>query len=128
MKCYVGNQFPAPILSLIYDKKDIPVLAGYDSAKRGTRDACAETITWVGKYGNPCCCILLNEWGGTREAIDALLVHEATHVVETWLNWLNEKEPGEEVRAYMTQSVAQCLFNMFHSKKGKKQRGKYSKK
>ena len=42
---------------------------------------------------------------------NALLVHEAVHVVQMWLEELQEHEPGVEEMAYMVQAVSLSLFS-----------------
>jgi hypothetical protein len=43
----------------------------------------------------------------------ALLVHEASHVVDAYFDDLGEKEPASEQRAYAMQIVSQHLFIEF---------------
>lgn len=42
--------------------------------------------------------------------VAALLVHEASHVVDNYFEGLGEKHPASEQRAYAVQSVSQRLF------------------
>lgn len=42
-----------------------------------------------------------------------LLVHEAVHIVEQLFRHMDEKTPGEETRAYLTQSISQQLMWMY---------------
>ena len=45
---------------------------------------------------------------------DALLVHEACHVVSNHLSRIMEDSPGEEVLAYMMQVVSGALMHAHH--------------
>lgn len=42
--------------------------------------------------------------------IAAMLVHEAVHIVQSFMEALGEKEPSKEFQAYCTQWVSQQLF------------------
>lgn len=48
-----------------------------------------------------------------RPAIDALISHESTHVVQRYFDWLGEKTPAEEERAYATGAVMQELVLLY---------------
>ena len=39
-----------------------------------------------------------------------LIAHEATHVVSQYLRWLGETDPGDEMLAYLIQSVTSYLI------------------
>lgn len=48
--------------------------------------------------------------GRTREQINALLVHEATHIWQDEMKHINEKTAGEEIEAYGIQNISQALM------------------
>lgn len=50
-------------------------------------------------------------YAGEREAEDALLAHEATHVVQHhFCDYLGEDDIGTEVMAYGVQAVTEALM------------------
>ena len=52
----------------------------------------------------------------------SLLVHEAYHAAVHHMDYLGEESPGEEVMAYLTQSIAHALFVAHGKWKRKKRR------
>lgn len=55
--------------------------------------------------------VVLMTYRGDRATEDALLVHEAYHVVyRHYLDYLMEEHPGEEVMAYAMQTVSKALM------------------
>lgn len=96
----------------------LPDVRLYQSAKRAVRhmlgrDEGVETIegadaqTWV-RDGEA---VVLMTYRGDRIGEYALLVHEATHVVRTYLSeTLREEHAGEEIYAYATQAVSAALM------------------
>lgn len=38
-----------------------------------------------------------------------IIIHEASHVADSYLNAIEERECGTEFRAYLTESVADCI-------------------
>lgn len=54
--------------------------------------------------------VVLMSYDGRPETEAALLVHEAYHVATSHMDYLGEDEPGEEVMAYLVQTVSNGLF------------------
>lgn len=54
--------------------------------------------------------VVLIDYAGKRRAEDALLVHEAHHVMRAHYDWLGEENPSEEFCAYGTQIAAHALM------------------
>ena len=50
----------------------------------------------------------------------ALLVHESWHAASEHMRYLGEDDPGEEVMAYLIQSIAHALFVAHHEWKREK--------
>ena len=55
--------------------------------------------------------------GRTLEQIHALLVHEATHIWQDEMKFINEKAAGEEIEAYGIQNIAQVLMVAYRDMK-----------
>lgn len=43
----------------------------------------------------------------------SVLVHEATHIVEDIFDFVGEETPGGETRAYLTEKICKCLFELY---------------
>lgn len=71
----------------------------------------AQTFAWNGTN-----VVLMETWGNEykTEWEDALLVHEAYHVVCNHLRELGETDAGEEMVAYMMQCTAGALIEAHH--------------
>lgn len=54
--------------------------------------------------------------GKTKHEINALLVHEATHVWQQFCKDIGEKNPGDEQEAYAIQRISQNLMEEFWDK------------
>lgn len=54
--------------------------------------------------------VTLNCGGATFEQKVAIVAHECSHIVDSWLKDIGEDSPGEEVRAYAIQcAILTCL-------------------
>ncbi len=54
--------------------------------------------------------VVLMSHKGKPESEMSLLVHEAYHAAVAHMDMLGEDSPGEEVMAYLVQSIAHALF------------------
>lgn len=54
--------------------------------------------------------VVLIEHDGRSETEQSLLVHEAYHAAVAHMTWLGEDAPGEEVMAYLIQTISHALF------------------
>ena len=54
--------------------------------------------------------VILMAHSGRAESELSLLVHEAYHAAVAHMEYLGEDSPGEEVMAYLVQSIAHALF------------------
>lgn len=59
------------------------------------------------KHG--CIAIVCIERGKMKDVI-SLLVHEAVHVWQEELKWMNESQPGNEIEAYAIQYIVDCFY------------------
>jgi hypothetical protein len=55
--------------------------------------------------------------GYSKEETSAILVHEATHVVEDFFDYIKEEKPSSEFRAYCMQAVVEKLLEDFKRKR-----------
>ena len=64
--------------------------------------------------GDACFIVAVRNWQG-RDPIEvaALLVHEATHVMQYTMRIIGEREPSSEFEAYMMQNIAGNLMQAF---------------
>lgn len=46
------------------------------------------------------------------DELRALLVHEAVHISERVIEWMNDDSPSEEFKAYTIQSISLDLFKL----------------
>ena len=72
----------------------------------------AHTITLSSTSGSLCCLVSLSDEAQRKplHQVLALLVHEASHVVDAYLEDIGESRPGFEQRAYALQAVSQPLM------------------
>ena len=54
--------------------------------------------------------VVLMAHRGDRATEESLLVHEAYHAAVAHMRWLGEDQPGEEVMAYLVQTIADGLI------------------
>jgi hypothetical protein len=45
--------------------------------------------------------------------VAGLLVHEAVHIFDDAMEWINERAPSPEIRAYGIQHIAQQLMGAY---------------
>jgi hypothetical protein len=55
--------------------------------------------------------------GYSKEETSAILVHEATHVIEAFFDHIREKTPSSEFRAYCMQAVVEKLLEDYKRKR-----------
>lgn len=76
----------------------------------------AETKIITYKGALVCVICIGSTKGHTKHEINALLVHEATHVWQQFCNDIGEKNPGAEQEAYAIQRISQNLMQEFWDK------------
>lgn len=83
------------------------------------RGSDATTHTFI-KDGDITCivAIKLDEEKSTTQHL-SLLVHEATHIMQEFNNWIGEKFPSSEYQAYSMQAICEGLFNEYFRVVGK---------
>ena len=68
-------------------------------------------VSLISKKGDLACVVLLqNVDGRTPIEIAGLLVHEAVHVFQAYMDHIGERAPGWETEAYMVQALSQRLM------------------
>lgn len=65
------------------------------------------------KHGRVAIVCINHRPGRTRHQINALLVHEAVHIWQVECEYMDEKNPGQEVEAFAIQSIAQTLMGEY---------------
>jgi hypothetical protein len=61
------------------------------------------------KRGLICIVCIKHDRSKTREQIHALLAHEAVHVWQAFVEFINDKNPSSEMEAYAVQNIFQSL-------------------
>ena len=88
-------------------------------------DSSASTHTFF-KDGQFPTCIVCMYYDPKHKNISivGLLTHEASHIFDEALEYMREKEPGSEVKAYALQNITQNLYAMYkeHAKKMKRKK------
>lgn len=64
---------------------------------------------------NGLCCVVCLRTDDTKAGVQiaSILVHEAVHVVERYMEYINEAHPSSEFLAYSIQNVAQELMQSY---------------
>lgn len=81
-------------------------------------------LNWCGRNGarvhlfthdaTPVAIVTIRDWEGEIPAlVAAMLVHEATHIKQMYMDFIGEKEPSHEFEAYFLQWVSQQLMVEF---------------
>lgn len=64
--------------------------------------------------GDACFIVAIRNWQDKDQVeVAALLVHEATHVMQHTMRIIGEREPSSEFEAYMMQNIAGNLMQAF---------------
>lgn len=107
---------PGPYLALCLSQEEWEVAARHLKIKdpgswMGSDNADATTQLCNGPNGGLCCVICIRvESGRNPIEVAGLLVHEAVHVWQAYIDRIGEKNPGIEQEAYAVQSIAQELM------------------
>jgi hypothetical protein len=86
-----------------------------DSAKFLRTSHADATVHWLdARRGELACIVCLGDWS-ERSGIEiaGLLVHEAVHIWQRYVERIGEDRPGDEQEAYAIQSIAQELMAEF---------------
>lgn len=86
-------------------------------------DACTHTFLKDGEF--PTCIVCMHYNPKHKDiSIVGILTHEASHIFDEALEYMREKEPGSEVKAYALQNITQNLYTMYkkHAKKMKRKK------
>ena len=68
----------------------------------------------IKKAGKLCFIVCLNNVvGKDLIQVHAIIVHEATHVLQQTMKYIGERKPGAEIEAYIVQCVTQQLMDEF---------------
>ena len=67
------------------------------------------------KRGLICIVCIKHDRSKTREQIHALLAHEAVHVWQAFVEFINDKNPSSEMEAYAVQNIFQSLAHIFYA-------------
>lgn len=115
---------PGPYLALVFSQEE------YERAMRHCRikdpgswlkttHAHATTNFCRNPRGQSVAIVSLSDWQG-RDPIEVagLLVHEAVHVWQEYVNNIGEQYPGHEQEAYGVQAIAQELMAEFARRMG----------
>lgn len=66
------------------------------------------------KTGALACIVTLSAWSGRAPVeVAGLLIHEAVHVWQRYVDRIGERNPGDEQMAYGIQAIAQELLQSF---------------
>ena len=105
--------YPGPYLTLVLSKKELKRAVkgiwkgAYDMPSSGAK-------TWM--FNNPkgevCCVVGLSKSAMSRKPVEiaGLLVHEAVHVWQAYVDRIGEQNPGDEQEAYAIQGISQELM------------------
>jgi hypothetical protein len=79
------------------------------------------TTHYLTNNKEPCfvVCIQENPEGVEATQIVALLVHEAVHIKQRFMEFIGEDKPSDEFEAYMVQTIAQQLMLAYPYKEEK---------
>lgn len=89
-------------------------LKAKDEASWTTNGYGGRTHTYVNDEGRISCVVCISDYKGRKPVeVAGLLVHEAVHVWQEYLTFINEKHPSSEQEAYGIQFIAQNLMAEF---------------
>lgn len=117
---------PGPYLALCLSEREfyeatahLGIVSPGDWIKNPWSHATAHYLT--SRRGELAVVVCLNEWRG-RSPIEVagLLVHEAVHVWQEYVDRIGEERPGREQEAYAVQSIAQELMAEFARRQRRK--------
>ena len=77
----------------------------------------ATTHVFDNNSGELCCVVCINVEHHNKVEVYGLLVHEAVHVWQEYVQRIGEHTPGNEQMAYGIQNISQELINEFIHKK-----------
>jgi hypothetical protein len=81
-------------------------------------NACVHQFTRESGRGT-CCIVCLNpSEGASGTTIAALIVHEAVHVKQAFMQDIGEDKPSSEFEAYTVQAICQELFGEYARRLG----------
>lgn len=103
--CLDEKEFKRAIKGLNYDYREEWLSEGSD----GT------THTFESHGGIACIISIGNLEGKTQCDIHALLVHEAVHVWQRFVEFIGEEHPSDEFEAYSIQAITQTLLEAYEN-------------
>lgn len=59
--------------------------------------------------------VYLDSLNGDNSEIIATLAHEATHVMQRYLEWMGEKKAGREIQAYLVGGITKFLVDQWQN-------------
>ncbi len=90
----------------------------YDSSLAFPRDGCGYTAQLEAEDGGIVTIVALGDTEGMDEIdVLGLLIHEASHVVDAFFEYIKETKPSDEFRAYCLQATCVKLIEDFRRKR-----------
>ena len=88
------------------------------SASDFPSEGSAHTLHFEAECNEPCTVVSIGEVGTRNEAeIGAMLTHEASHVLDVFFQYIGEKEPSSEFKAYSLQAITEKLLTDYKRKR-----------
>jgi hypothetical protein len=78
----------------------------------------AHTLSFVAECDEPCTVVFIGDVGTRNEAeVAAMLAHEASHVLDVFLQYIGEEKPSSKFKAYSLQSITERLLTDYKRKR-----------
>lgn len=112
---------PGPYLALCTSEKQYKKILKHLKIKTNNlwinSKANATTHVFDNNSGELCCVVCIDAKHNNKVEAYGLLVHEAVHVWQEYVQRIGEHTPGNEQMAYGIQSISQELINEFIKQK-----------